>query len=86
MFLIQFGDTFMTAEEEKLPQPPSATDWIHMFAVIGCPLSKYAVPEPLVACAPEAAPSASNDVSAIAAAPFRTFVTMFMLIPQFSCF
>ncbi|WP_074586743.1 hypothetical protein [Arthrobacter cupressi] len=78
MFRIQFGETFITADEAKLPHPPLATDWIHIFAVMGWPLSKYAVPEPLVACAPEATPTAKSAVSAIAALAFFRFLTIFM--------
>ncbi|WP_442544623.1 hypothetical protein ACSBOX_02355 [Arthrobacter sp. KN11-1C] len=75
------GDTFITADEEKLPQPPFETGWIHIFAVIGCPLSKYAVPDALVACAPDAAPIAIRAVSAPAATAFLAFLTIFIRFP-----
>ncbi|WP_284983171.1 hypothetical protein [Arthrobacter sp. efr-133-TYG-118] len=81
MLRIQLGDTFITADEEKLPQPPFETGWIHIFAVIGCPLSKYAVPDALVACAPDAAPIAMSVVSAPAATAFLTFLTIFIRFP-----
>lgn len=72
----------MTAEDWKLPHPPSATGWIQILAVIGWPLSKYAVFVSDVACAPGAAPSAISPANATAADVFFTMLEILILTPR----